>query len=216
MKKFFKEFKEFISRGNIVDLAIAVIIGGAFSAIVTALTNKIIMPLVNWVLALCVGSQGLEAAYTILSPAYQVNPETGAYVVDAAGNKVLDLAASIYIDWGAFIAAIINFLIIAMTLFLIVKTINASKRGVDKFHNGVKEKIKKKKNKKGDVVEEIVDKVMEEPAIIQDPVEEAPATESENLAAEKPSESSETPTDEMIYLLREIRTALVTKNTDNK
>ncbi len=215
MKKFFKEFKEFISRGNIVDLAIAVIIGGAFSAIVTALTNKIIMPLVNWVLALCVGSQGLEAAYTILSPAYQIDPATGNYVVDAAGNKVLDLAASIYIDWGAFIAAIINFLIIAMTLFLIVKTINASKRGVDKFHNGVKDKIKKKKGKKGevDVIEAVEEKIMEDPAI-KEP-EEAPA-ESENLAAEKASESSVTPTDEMIYLLKEIRTALVTKNTDNQ
>ncbi|MCQ2564650.1 MAG: MscL family protein, partial [Clostridia bacterium] len=51
MKKFFKEFKEFISRGNVVDLSVAVIIGAAFSAIVTALTDKIIMPLVNWVIA---------------------------------------------------------------------------------------------------------------------------------------------------------------------
>ena len=215
MKKFFKEFKEFISRGNIVDLAIAVIIGGAFSAIVTALTNKIIMPLVNWVLALCGGAQGLEAAYTILSPAYQIDPATGNYVVDAAGNKVLDLAASIYIDWGAFIAAILNFLIIAMTLFLIIKAINASKRGLDKLNNGVKETIKKKgkKGKKGEEVVETVETV-EAPA-------EAPATEeapaaSDNLAAEKPSESSVTATDEMIYLLKEIRTALVAQNTDNK
>lgn len=51
MKKFFQDFKKFISRGNIIDLAIGVIIGNAFSAIVKALTDKIIMPLINWVLS---------------------------------------------------------------------------------------------------------------------------------------------------------------------
>ena len=108
MKKFFKEFKEFISRGNVVDLSVAVIIGAAFSAIVTALTDKIIMPLVNWVIALCGGKNGLESAYTILSKGY-----------DADGN--FSLANSIYIDWGALIAAILNFFIIAFVIFLIIK-----------------------------------------------------------------------------------------------
>ena len=55
---FVKEFKEFAMRGNVVDMAVGVIIGGAFSAIVTALTNQIIMPLVNWVLSICVGKDG--------------------------------------------------------------------------------------------------------------------------------------------------------------
>ena len=50
MKKFFAEFKKFIQRGNVIDLAVGVIIGGAFSAIVTALTNNILMPVINWVL----------------------------------------------------------------------------------------------------------------------------------------------------------------------
>lgn len=129
MKKFFKEFKEFISRGNIVDLSIAVIIGAAFSAIVTALTNKIIMPLVNWVLAVCGGKDGLASAYTILSPAY-----------DEVGNLVL--ADSIYIDWGAFIAAIINFLIIAMTVFLIVKAINNASKKIKSFSKSVSNEMK--------------------------------------------------------------------------
>ena len=115
MKKFFAEFKTFIARGNVIDLAVGVIIGGAFSAIVTALTNHILMPLINWVLALCLGAEGLEGAVTLLSPAYTFAEN---------GEQVLDLANSIYIDWGAFISAILNFLLIALVLFILIKAIN--------------------------------------------------------------------------------------------
>ena len=111
MRKFFKEFKAFISRGNIVDLAVAVIIGGAFSAIVTAFTNKIIMPCINWILSL--GGDGLTSAYTFLKPVYETGAD-GVPLTDAAGKLIYDLDKSIYIDWGAFITAIINFLIIAL------------------------------------------------------------------------------------------------------
>ena len=106
MKKFFADFKKFITRGNILDMAIGVIVGGAFSKIVTALTNKIIMPLINYLLSL--GGTGFSSAYTFLRKAY-----------DATGE--IDLANSIYIDWGAFITAIIDFLLIAFTLFCIIK-----------------------------------------------------------------------------------------------
>lgn len=106
IKKFFADFKKFISRGNVVDMAVGVIIGGAFSSIVTALTNKIIMPLINLLLSL--GGDGLESAYTILKPVY-------------TAEGVLDLTKSIYIDWGAFITAIINFFLIALVLFSILK-----------------------------------------------------------------------------------------------
>ncbi len=112
MKKFFKDFKAFISRGNIIDMAVGVIIGGAFSAIVTALANKIIMPIINWLLAL--GGSGLDSAYTFLKKVYSTE-------IDAAGNYIVDLSKSIYIDWGAFITAIIDFLLIALVLFLIMK-----------------------------------------------------------------------------------------------
>jgi len=114
MKKFFNEFKKFISRGNIVDLAVAVIIGSAFSAIVTAFTNKIIMPLINYLLSFG-AKDGLASAFTFLKK-----------VVLPDGT--IDLASSIYIDWGAFITAVLNFFIIAFTLFLIVKTFNASRK----------------------------------------------------------------------------------------
>ena len=124
MKKFFAEFKKFISRGNVVDLAVGVIIGGAFSAIVTALTNQILMPLINWFLAAVTGGKGMSGAVTVLPPA--------VYTVDDTGAKVVDIANSIYIDWGAFIAAIINFLLIALVLFLIVKAINKVNEGVKK------------------------------------------------------------------------------------
>lgn len=112
MKKFFKDFKAFISRGNILDLAVGVIIGGAFSAIVTAFTNKILMPIINLALAAIAGEGGLEKAYTFLRK---------VMTFDAEGNEVVDLAKSIYIDWGAFITAVIDFLLIALVLFLIVK-----------------------------------------------------------------------------------------------
>lgn len=111
MKKFFSDFKKFISRGNIVDMAIGVIIGSAFSAIVTSLTNKIIMPFINYILSL--GGNGLSSAFTFLKKAYDVYGE-------------VDLANSIYIDWGAFITAIINFLIIALTLFIVLKVVMKS------------------------------------------------------------------------------------------
>ncbi len=107
MKKFFSDFKAFISRGNILDMAVGVIIGGAFNAIVNAFTNKIIMPLINMLLSIG-GENGLEKAYTFLK-----------VVRDAEGQ--IDLTKSIYIDWGAFITAIINFFIIAFTLFVILK-----------------------------------------------------------------------------------------------
>ena len=126
MKKFFADFKKFISRGNIMDLAVGVIVGGAFTAIVTALTNKIIRPLVNWIIALVGGKEGLASAYTFLSKTYQTDA-TGAYILDEAGNKIVDLTNSIYIDWGAFLTAILDFMIIAFTIFVILKLLMKSR-----------------------------------------------------------------------------------------
>lgn len=111
MRKFFKEFGTFIKRGNVLDLAVGVIIGGAFTAIVNALSNQILRPIINWILSLIIKPEGLEGALTMLSPVY--TPE-----------ETIDMAKSIYIDWGSFISAIINFLLIAIVLFFIIKTIN--------------------------------------------------------------------------------------------
>ena len=117
MKKFCQDFKKFISRGNVIDMAVGVIIGSAFSAIITALTNKILMPLINALLAS--GGKGLDSAYTFLKTVY-------------AADGTIDLTNSIYIDWGAFITAIINFFLIAMTLFIIVKVAMSTRGFIDK------------------------------------------------------------------------------------
>ena len=108
MKKIFKEFGDFIKRGNVMDLAVAVIIGGAFSSIVTSLVNDIIMPLIS----LCTG--GIDFSNLFVS----LNGEKYATLVEAqeAGASVL--------AYGSFIQAIINFLIIAFVIFLVVKAMN--------------------------------------------------------------------------------------------
>ena len=127
MKKFFVEFKTFITRGNVLDMAVGVIVGGAFTAIVHGLSNFVLKPLINWVLALIMGAEGLSGVITPLSMAYVLD-ETGAKVVDPeTGAYIYDLANSIYIDWGSLISAIINFIITALVLFIIVKLINKAK-----------------------------------------------------------------------------------------
>ena len=110
MKKFFGEFKKFITRGNVVDLAVGVIIGSAFTAIVSAVTDGIFMPLINWLIATIFGANSLSNIFT--------------YLKKVEVDGVIDLTASIYINWGALIAAVIKFLLIALVLFLIVKAIN--------------------------------------------------------------------------------------------
>ncbi len=114
MKKFFGEFKKFITRGNVIDMAVGVIVGGAFTAIVNSMSNNILKPLINWFLALILGKDSLSELYTYLQLVH-------------ADDGTIDLANSIYIDWGAFINAIINFIITAFVLFIIVKLMNELK-----------------------------------------------------------------------------------------
>ena len=134
MKKFFGEFKKFITRGNVLDMAVGVIVGGAFTGIVNGLSNYILKPLINALLAVILGSEGLDGAVTMLSAAYT---ETGA----------IDLAKSIYIDWGAFISAVINFFLIAITLFTIVKVMNSVREKNEELANKIK-KLKLTKEQK--------------------------------------------------------------------
>ena len=111
MKKFFGEFKKFITRGNVVDLAVGVIVGSAFTAIVTALTKNIFTPLINGLIFLIFGGTTSEPVYTFLV------------------GSAADMDSAIYIDWGAFISAIINFILVALILFLIIRTINRVQEG---------------------------------------------------------------------------------------
>ena len=122
MKKFFEEFRKFIMRGNIIDMSVGVIVGGAFTSIVNGLTDNILRPLINWLLATLLGTDSLSEVYTYLKKVEVAELDANGV---ATGKMIVDLSQSIYIDWGAFINAIINFLIIAFVLFVILKTINA-------------------------------------------------------------------------------------------
>lgn len=97
----FKEFKEFISRGNVIDLAIGVIIGGAFGAIVKSLVSDILMPVVGLILG-------------------RINFDELRIVLKESQGKTPELA----IKYGLFIQSAINFVIIAFVIFLVVKAIN--------------------------------------------------------------------------------------------
>ncbi len=101
MKQFFEEFKKFISRGNVMDMAVGVIIGGAFTAIVNSLVNDIFMP----VLSLITG--GFDIA--------------GMSVSFGVGENAATL------NYGSFLSAVINFLLIALVIFCIIKAMNTAK-----------------------------------------------------------------------------------------
>ena len=145
--KFFAEFKKFITRGNVLDMSVGVIVGGAFTSIVNGLSNFILKPLVNWLLALLIGGDTLNHLITPLC-----DP---VYILDEAGKStgVFDLTQMPhYIDWGSFINAIINFLLIAFVLFMIVKTINslndASKKALGELASNEKKEIRRIKRER--------------------------------------------------------------------
>ncbi len=122
MKKFIEEFKKFITRGNVLDMAVGVIVGSSFTAIVNALSNNILKPFINFLLALVFGKNSLSELYTFLKK---------ATTTAESGELIVDLENSIYIDWGAFINAIINFFIVAFVLFCLVKIINKFRENTD-------------------------------------------------------------------------------------
>ncbi len=107
MKKFFAEFKEFAMKGNVLDMAIGVVIGAAFGKITTSLVNDVIMPLISRI----TGGVDFSAWKWVLKAAE----------VDEAG---VETAAEIAVNYGSFIAVVLDFLIIALALFMVVKTVN--------------------------------------------------------------------------------------------
>ena len=102
MKALMKDFKEFISRGNVMDMAVGVIIGGAFTAIVTSLVNDIMMPLLSLL--------------------------TGGFDFASLAIAVGEGEEAAMLNYGAFIAAVINFLLIAIVIFMLIKAINKLSR----------------------------------------------------------------------------------------
>ena len=121
-KGFFKEFKEFISKGNIVDMAVGVIIGGAFGKIVTSLVNDIVMPPIG----LAIGGVNFSNLKATIAEAVVENGEV--------------VKEAVTINYGNFIQLILEFLIIALCVFLVLKAIMKAK--------SLAEKMKKKEEER--------------------------------------------------------------------
>lgn len=182
LKKLMQEFKAFITRGNVVDMAVAVIIGAAFNAIVTSLTNNILKPLINWAIG---GADGIGLVTMLRT----------VYTEDANGAQIVDMVNSIYIDWGVFIMKIIDFLLIALVLFVIIKVFmtlkNATLSAADKAKKRTA-KMAKKLRKDG---------MSEEEALKQAEAQVA----AEEAAA--PVEPPKPTTDELLMQIRDLLAA---------
>ena len=195
MKKFFGEFKKFITRGNVMDMAVGVIVGGAFTAIVNGLSNFVLKPIINWILALILGGdKPLSEIFTYLKR------------VEVDGT--VDLANSIYIDWGSLINAILNFLIVAFVLFTIVRFINRVKDGNTKLKKSLKGKLSKDEKKelkaKGIKLSDkkAVDAYIEEKAKLQSEAEEKAKLEAEAKA--KADREANPTTEDLLKQIRDL------------
>jgi len=114
MKKLFNEFKEFISRGNVIDLAIGVIIGGAFSAIVKSMVDNLLMP----PLGLLFGNADFADLFVVIKKGSQALP-------DGATLEMAKEVGAVTFNYGQFITDLLSFLLLALGVFLIVKAINS-------------------------------------------------------------------------------------------
>ncbi len=110
MKKFFGEFKAFAMRGNVIDLAVGVVIGGAFGKITTSLVNDIIMPFIS----ILTGGISFSDWKWVLKPA----------VMEVVDGAVVETAAAVSVNYGNLIAIVLDFIIIAFAIFCLVKGIN--------------------------------------------------------------------------------------------
>ncbi len=124
---FFKDFKKFITRGNVLDLAVGVVIGSAFTAIVNGLVKFIITPLIT----LCTGENSIADVSTVLRPEV-IDPETGEVVKEA-----------LTLQWGSFLQAVIDFIMIAFVVFIFVRIIMSVQKAMD-FDGNMTETVQKK------------------------------------------------------------------------
>ena len=140
MKKFAEEFKKFIMRGNVMDMAVGVIIGGAFGAITTSLVSNVITPLL---------------AALFKSP----NPDALNFTLRAADEAAGTEA--IVLGLGTFLGTIINFLVIALALFAVIKAINKAKELAEKMKKKEEEEAKAEEPPKP-TTEELLAAILEE------------------------------------------------------
>jgi large conductance mechanosensitive channel len=136
MKKFIQEFKEFAFKGSVVDMAVGIIIGGAFTSLVTAFVDDIISPLLG-----LFGSMNLDAMKVVLK---------------GTGDTAVTL------NYGAFLAAVINFLLMALVLFIILRSVNRTRAELDKLAGVEKKEEAPKKSDELIALEQIRDLLAEE------------------------------------------------------
>ena len=115
MKKMIEEFKAFIMRGNVLDMAVGVIVAGAFGKITTSLVNDLFMPFISWIF----GARDMTALNVVVRP--EITNEAGEVVQTA-----------ITLGFGTFVATIIDFLLIALVVFMVVKAMNTAKVMMEK------------------------------------------------------------------------------------
>lgn len=196
MRKFFREFKEFISKGNVFDMAVGLIIATAFNKIVSSMVNDIIMPLVTW----ATGANSLADLSIVLKETIK------------DGETVL-----LTWNYGNFLQAVIDFLIIALSVFVMVKIVNASRKRLLDAASGAKSKselraekkeVKAKAKSEGRDFDEVWAEYVAEKQAKLEAEEKAKAEAEAKQKLENPSEAE---------LLKEIRDLLKaqksTKNT---
>lgn len=129
-----KEFKTFITRGNVIDMATGVIVAGAFTKIITALTNNVFLPVVNYLVSLATnGKQVLLITILNKQPYFLESVNDAGEIVKTVNPEC------IFIDWGIVLEAVVNFILIAAIIFTIVKVINHTRAKIDAIKAKVKE-----------------------------------------------------------------------------
>lgn len=137
MKKFFQEFGAFISKGNALDLAVGLVIGTAFNAIIKSLVNDIIMPLIGLI------------AQTDIRNLFWVMRGTSSY--DTVAGAWIFSADAVVLRYGNFLQAIMDFLIIALAIFLALKVVMGIRKGMEEAKAKVVKKIEASKEEKKQV-----------------------------------------------------------------
>lgn len=180
LKQLYVEFKKFITRGNVVDMAVGVVIASSFTAIVNAFSTGIIMPLINLIL----GGKDASTLSWVIKP---------VYIIDATGAEILDTANSIILDFGTLINSIFDFLLIALFLFIVIKVFN----GLKNISSDLGEKTKKQAKK--------LAKKFQKQGISKEEAEaEALKQVSAEVAVAAPAEPPKPTTEELLTEIRDL------------
>lgn len=192
-RSFVGEYKKFVNRGNVIDMAVGVIVGGAFTAIVTAMSANILQPVINFALSEWFGNAHLDGLYTVLKQGY-------------AEDGTPDLAASIYIDWSTFINAVVHFMLVALVLFCIIRTINHIREEYTELASRVRKGKPTREERRAMRTAGI--KLRDKTAVAAWYAEQATKAEEARLAAEEKARLDRIANPTAEDLLRDIRTLL--------